>query len=93
MKLPLPVGRPQNGPVEQTAVFKAVGQAGDIDATARAVLVHRKMDLPVPLQEHLCALQGVHIPGSMAEVGLPGAVGQDKVIRVLLPVILVVAQG
>ncbi|MCI8917108.1 MAG: ABC transporter ATP-binding protein, partial [Oscillospiraceae bacterium] len=25
-----------------------------------------------------CALQGVHIPGSMAEVGLPGAVGQDK---------------
>ena len=87
------VGGPEDGAVEHAAVLEGIGQAGDIHATALAVFVHRHLDLFVLLNQDGGAFQGVDAVHPLAKVHLLGAVGQDEVVGMGIPVIFVIAQG
>ena len=54
----IPAGAPEDGPVEEAAVLKAVGQAGDVHRPALAEGVYRQLDLLVPLDQDLRAGEG-----------------------------------
>ena len=89
----LAVGRPQNGTVQDAAVFKGVGQVGNVHAAAIAEGVDCHLNFLVLLHQNVGALQGVDALLALAEVRLSGNVCQDEVVGVLLPVVLVVVQG
>lgn len=93
MQAVLGVGGPEDGAVEDAAVLKGIGQAAEIDATPFPIGVDRHLDLPVPLDQNLRALQGVNALLALTEVHILGTVGEDEVVPVLLPVILIKAQG
>src|SRR5699024_5545352 len=94
VQLLLTVGAPQDGAVEGAAVGEAVGQTADVDGAALAKVVGRQLDFLVPLNQDLGAFQSVDALLALAEVHVVvGAVGQDKVVAVLLPVVLVVVEG
>ena len=52
--------------------------------------IYRHLDLLVLLDQDIRALQGVDILLALAEVYFAGHIGQNEVIRVLVPVVLVV---
>ena len=90
----LGMGGPQNGTVEHTVVQEAVGQTADVNAASLAVLVGGHLHFLVALNQDLGAFQGVDALLAFAEIHVVvGAVGQDEVVAVLLPVVLVVVQG
>src|SRR5699024_1596937 len=94
VQLVLAVGRPQDGPVERAAVDEAVGQAADVDAATLAVVMGGQLDFLVPLDQDLGAFQCVDALFALAEIHVVvGAVGQDEVAAVLVPVVLVVIEG
>src|SRR5699024_11238558 len=94
VQLLLAVGGPQNGPVEHAAVGKAVGQPADVDAPAFAVGVGRQLDFLVPLDQDVGPFQSVDALFALPEIHVVvRAVGQDEVVPVLLPVVLVVVKG
>src|SRR5699024_7879080 len=72
---------------------EAVRKAGDIHGAAGTEAVDGHLHFLLVLDEYLRALKGVHVLLTLAEVGLAVAVGQDEVAGVLVPVVLVVAEG
>ena len=74
VKRVFPVGSPQDGTVEQAAVGEAVRQAGDIHAPPPAAFVGCQLYLFVPLDQNLCAIQGINALLALAEVhGVPAS--------------------
>ena len=88
------MGAPQDGTIKNPAVFKAVWQSGNIDAPAMAKVMNRHLDFLVPLNQNLRIIaQGVDVLAALPKVHRLCAVLKDKVIRMLLPVILVIIQS
>ena len=87
------VGSPQNSAVQHAVVHKAVGQAADVHAAALAILVRGHLHFLVALNQNLGAFQRKDALLPLAEVHvMVGAVGQNKVVTVLVPVVLVVVK-
>ena len=90
----LVVGGPQDGSVQHAVVHEAVGQTADVDAATLTVLVGGQLDLLITLNQNLGALKREDVLFALAEVHIMvGAVGQNEVIAVLVPVVLVVVQS
>ena len=88
------VGSPQDGSVQHAVVHKAVRETTDINTTTLAVLVRGHLDFLVTLNQNFCALQRKNALFALTKVNvMVGAVGQNKVVAVLVPVVLIVVQG
>lgn len=88
------VGSPQDGAVQHAVVHKTVRQTADIHAAPLAVLVRSHLDFLVTLNQNLGAFQCEDALLALAKVHVVvGAVGQNKVVAVFIPVVLVVIQG
>ena len=92
MQLFFIVSGPQDCTVQNTAVFKAVRQTADINAAAFAELVDGHLYFFLALHENLSTLKGIDRLFALAEIDLFRGVGQDKMIFVLIPVVLVVVE-
>ena len=85
------VGSPQDGAVQHAVVHKAVRQTADIHTAPLAVLMHSHLDFLVTLNENFCAFPCKDALFALAKVHIMvGAVGQNKVVAVFIPVVLVV---
>ena len=88
------VGSPQNGAVQHAVVHEAVRQTADIHAAPLAVLVGCHLHFLVTLNQNFGAFQREDALFALAKVHIMvGAVGQNKVVAVFIPVVLVVIQG
>ena len=88
------VGSPQDGAVQHAVVHKTVRQTADIHAAPLAVLVRSHLDFLVTLNQNFGAFQREDALFTLAKVHVVvGAVGQNKVVAVFIPVVLVVIQG
>ena len=89
----LTVGSPEDSPVQHAAVLEGVRQTGDVDAAAVAEGIDSHLDFLVLLDQNIGALIGVDALLALAKVHLTGHIGQDEVLRILFPVVLVIVQG
>ena len=91
MQVGLVVGGPQDGSVQHAVVHKAVRETTDLFSTFFAVLVRGHLDFLVTLNQNFCALQRKNALFALTKVNvMVGAVGQNEVVAVLVPVVLVV---
>ena len=86
----LTVGTPQNTAVQNPAVFKAVGQTTDVNAAPFSKRIDSHLHLPVTLYQNLSVGIGIHVFLAFAKIHRLCDILQNKMLRMLLPVVLVI---
>ena len=86
------VGSPQDGTVQDTAVFEGVRQTGDVNAAAVAEAVCSHLYFLVLLNQDVSTFVSKDALLAFSEVHFVCHIGQDEVVGILDPIVLIVVQ-
>ena len=86
------VGSPQDRAVQHTAVLEGVGQSGDVDAAAVAEAVCSHLYFLVLLNQDVSTFVSKDALLAFSEVHFVCHIGQDEVVGILDPIVLIVVQ-
>ena len=86
------VGAPEDTPVQNSAVLKAVGKTADIYGTSFSGFIYRHLYFFFPLHQNLRILIRKYILLTFAKVYGFCSVRKDKMFRMLFPVIFIIIE-